>query len=70
MFIGCVWLLILIGGGLVVTILRPVLIVGFGDFDPLLTSTVKGVIAIIMVLIWILILIKMKNWIFKRSFQE
>jgi len=63
------WILILTGGGILVAILGPFSISGYGDFDLLLTSIVKAIIAIILVVIWILVLSKLKNWIFKKEIR-
>jgi ABC-type uncharacterized transport system permease subunit len=63
------WILILAGGGILVTILGPFSISGYGDFDLLLTSILKAIIAIILVIVWILILSKLKNWIFKKEIK-
>jgi hypothetical protein len=61
------WLLIIVGGGIIVTILGPISISGYGEFDQFIGSVIKGIIAIILVVIWILILSKLKNWIFKKE---
>ncbi|QUC64293.1 hypothetical protein NsoK4_07635 [Nitrosopumilus sp. K4] len=66
-FLFGMWILILIGGGIVVMILGPISITGFGDLNWFLSSAIKAVIAIILVVIWILILSKLKNWIFKKE---
>ncbi len=63
------WGLIIIGGGIIVTILGPISISGFGEFDGFITSVIKAVIAIVLVVIWILILSKIKNWIFKKEIK-
>ena len=63
------WILILVGGGILVTILGPFSISGYGDFDLLLTSILKAIIAIILVVVWILALLKLKNWIFKKEIK-
>ncbi len=63
------WILIIIGGAIGVIILGPISISGFGDFDPLINSIVKGVIAIGLSIAWILILTKMKNLIFRKTFN-
>ncbi len=68
-FLFVMWVLILAGGGILVTILGPFSISGYGDFDLLLTSILKAIIAIILVIIWILILSKFKNWIFKKEIK-
>ena len=63
------WGLIIVGGGIVVTILGPISISGFGEFNWFIASVIKAVIAIILVVIWILILSKIKNWIFKKEIK-
>ena len=69
-FLFAMWILILLGGGILVTILGPISISGFGQFDALITSIVKAIIAIILVIIWILILSKLKNWIFRKEIKS
>ena len=68
-FLFAMWVLILAGGGILVTILGPFSISGYGDFDLLLTSILKAIIAIILVVVWILVLSKLKNWIFKKEIK-
>jgi ABC-type uncharacterized transport system permease subunit len=63
------WILILAGGGILVAILGPFSISGYGDLDLLLTSVLKAIIAIILVVVWILVLSKLKNWIFKKEIK-
>jgi len=50
-FLFVMWILILTGGGILVIILGPFSISGYGDFDLLLTSIFKAIIAIILVLL-------------------
>jgi len=69
-FLFGMWLLILLGGGIVVTVLGPISITGYGYLDWFLSSSVKAVIAIILVIVWILILSKLKNWIFKKEISS
>jgi hypothetical protein len=69
-FLFVMWVLILAGGGILVIILGPFSISGYGDFDLLLTSILKAIIAIILVVVWILILSKLKNWIFKKEIKS
>ena len=69
-FLFVMWILILAGGGILVTILGPFSISGYGDFDLLLTSILKAIIAIILVIVWILILSKLKNLIFKKEIKS
>ena len=68
-FLFAMWGLIIVGGGIVVTILGPVSISGFGEFNWFIASVIKAVIAIVLVVIWILILSKIKNWIFKKEIK-
>ena len=69
-FLFVMWALIIAGGGILVTILGPFSISGYGDFDLLLTSILKAIIAIILVIVWILVLSKLKNWIFKKEIKS
>ncbi len=57
----------MIGGGLAVVILGPFQISGYGELDSILTSSSKAIIAIGMVIIWIFLLSKIKNWIFQKE---
>jgi hypothetical protein len=63
------WGLIIVGGGIVVMILGPISVTGFGDFDWFIASIIKAIIAIILVVIWILILSKIKNWFFRKEIK-
>ena len=69
-FLFGMWILIIIGGGIVVTILGPITITGYGEMNWFIASVIKAVIAIILVVIWILVLSKMKNWIFKKEIRS
>ena len=69
-FLFAMWALIIAGGGILVTILGPFSISGYGDFDLLLTSILKAIVAIILVVIWVLVLSKLKNWIFKKEIKS
>ena len=57
-FLFAMWALIIAGGGILVTILGPFSISGYGDLDLLLTSILKAIIAIILIVIWVLVLSK------------
>ena len=63
------WALIIAGGGILVTILGPFSISGYGEFDLLFASILKAIIAIILVIVWVLVLSKLKNWIFKKEIK-
>ena len=67
-FIFVMWILMLIGGGLVVMFVGPLT---FGiDVEPIITSGVKVLIALILIFIWVFILTKVKNWIFKSQIKS
>ena len=68
-FLFAMWGLIIVGGGIVVTLLGPISISGFDEFDWFIASVIKAVIALILVVVWILILSKLKNWIFKKEIK-
>lgn len=69
-FLFGMWILILGGGGIVVTLLGPISISGFGEFNWFIASVIKTIVAIILVVIWILILSKLKNWIFRKEIKS
>lgn len=69
-FLLAMWFLILIGGGIMVIILGPISISGYGEFDWIISSAIKAVFAISLVVIWIFILLKIKNWIFRKKISS
>lgn len=69
-FLFGMWVLILLGGGILVTILGPISVSGFSDLDWFISSVIKAVIAIFLVVVWILILSKLKNWIFRKEIKS
>ena len=69
-FLFAMWILILLGGGIMVTILGPFSIQQFGDFNQIFASGIKVVIAFVLIIIWIVILAKLKNWIFKKEIKS
>ena len=69
-FLFAMWVLILVGGGIMVTVLGPISVSGFGDLNWLISSGIKAVIAVVLVILWILILSKLKNWIFKKEINS
>ena len=68
-FLFTMWLLIIVGGGIMVVLLGPFSIQQFGDFHWIVASGIKVIVALILVVIWILILSKLKNWIFKKELK-
>ena len=69
-FLFAMWTLIIIGGGIMVVLLGPFTIQQFGNFHWIIASGIKVTIALILVVIWILILSKLKNWIFKKQLNS
>ena len=69
-FLFAMWALIIIGGGIMVILLGPFTIQQFGNFHWIIASGIKVSIALILVVIWILILSKLKNWIFKKELNS
>ena len=67
-FIFVMWILMLIGGGLVVVFVGPFTLAP--DIDPIITSGVKVIIALFLIFIWLFTLTKIKNWIFKSQVKS
>ncbi|KAF6249443.1 MAG: hypothetical protein DSN69_03780 [Nitrosopumilus sp. YT1] len=67
-FIFAMWILILIGGGLVVVFVGPLTFAT--DVEPIITSGVKVLLTLFLIIIWIFTLIKLKNWIFKTEVKS
>ena len=65
-FIFAMWVLILIGGGLMVVFIGPLSFAGDGKLDPLINSGAKVRIAMVLIFIWVIALLKIKNWIFRK----
>ena len=66
LFIFAMWILIIIGGGLMVVIIGPLSFSGAGELDPLINSGAKVLIAMVLIFIWVIALLKIKNWIFRK----
>ena len=65
-FIFAMWVLIIIGGGLMVVFIGPLSFSGYGELDPLINSGAKVLIAMVLIFICVLSLLKIKNWIFRK----
>ena len=52
-----------------VVLLGPFTIQQFGNFHWILESGIKVTVALVLVVIWILILSKLKNYIFKKELK-
>ena len=66
-FIGIMWLLMIIGGGIAVMILGPISITGYGDLNQIFSSVIQAIAAVLLVVTWIIILSKTKNWVFRKQ---
>ena len=69
-FIFTMWVLMLIGGGLMVLIIGPFSLGSIEDIDPIILSGVKVGIALVLIFIWVFTLTKIKNWIFKSQVKS
>ena len=69
-FLFAMWILILIGGAIVVTILGPIEIRDDGEINLIVSSGLKGGIAIGLATAWVFILLKIKNWIFRKEIKS
>ena len=67
-FILVMWILMLVGGGLVVIFVGPFTLAP--DIDPIITSCIKVLIALFLIFIWLFTLTKVKNWIFKSQVKS
>ena len=67
-FIFVMWILIIIGGGLVVVFVGPITFAT--DVEPIITSGVKVLLALFLIFIWVFILTKLKNWVFKSEVKS
>jgi len=65
-FIFAMWILIIIGGGLMVIFIGPLSFSGYGELDPFINSGAKVMIAMFLIFIWVIALLKIKNWIFRK----
>ncbi len=64
------WILLIIGGGIVVIVLGPISISGYGELNQIISSGVQAIIAVFLVIIWIIILSKMKKLIFHKEIKS
>ena len=66
-FMGIMWFLMIIGGGIAVMVLGPISITGYGDLNQIFSSIIKAIAAVLLVVAWIIILSKTKNWVFRKQ---
>jgi len=69
-FIFTMWVLILIGGGLMVTIIGPFSLGSIGGINPIISSGIKVGIALVLIFVWVFTLTKVKTWIFKTEVKS
>ena len=69
-FIFVMWVLMLVGGGLMVVIIGPFSLGSFGGIDTIILSGIKVGIALVLIFIWVFILTKVKNWIFRSQIKS
>ena len=69
-FIFTMWILMLIGGGLMVLVIGPFSLGSIGDVNPIILSGIKVGIALVLIFVWVFTLTKIKNWIFKSQVKS
>ena len=69
-FIFTMWILMLIGGGLMVLVIGPFSLGSIEDIDPIILSGIKVGIALVLIFIWVFTLTKIKNWVFKSQIKS
>lgn len=69
-YVFMMWLMIIAGGGLLVLTIAPISIHGFGKYSEFLDSGIKAIIAVFLVVVWIFIMSKIKNWIFHKQIRN
>ena len=67
-FIFVMWVLMLIGGGLMIYFVAPISFTE--DVDPIITSGTKVFLALLLIFIWVYTLTKVKNWIFSSQIKS
>jgi L-asparagine transporter-like permease len=68
-FIATMWILMLVGGGILVLAVSQISIQGYGELDFMISSVIKAIIAILLVIGWVLVLTKLKNKIFQKQIK-
>ena len=69
-FIFTMWILMLVGGGLMTLIIGPFSLGSIGGIDPMILSGIKVGIALVLIFVWIFTLTKIKNWVFKSQIKS
>ena len=69
-FIFTMWILMLVGGGLMTLIIGPFSLGSIGGIDPMILSGIKVGIDLVLIFLCIFTLTKIKNWIFKSQVKS
>ena len=69
-FIFVMWILMLIGGGLMVLVIGPFSLGSIGGIDPIILSGIKVGLALVLIFIWVFALTKIKNLVFKSQVKS
>jgi len=69
-FIFTMWILMLVGGGLMTLIIGPFSLGSIGGIDSMILSGIKVGLALVLIFIWVFVLTKIKNWIFKSQVKS
>lgn len=69
-FIFIMWILMIAGGGLLISVIVPITITGYGKLDTFLVSGIQAAVAMMLVVFWIFTLSKIKNWIFHKQIKH
>ena len=69
-FIFTMWILMLVGGGLITLVIGPLSLGSIENIDPIILSGIKVGIALVLIFIWVFVLTKIKNWIFKSQVKS
>jgi hypothetical protein len=69
-FIFTMWILMLVGGGLMTLIIGPFSLGNIEGVAPIILSGIKVGLALVLIFIWVFALTKIKNWIFKSQVKS
>ena len=69
-FIFTMWILMLVGGGLMTLIIGPFSLGSIEGVAPMILSGIKVGLALVLIFIWVFALTKIKNWIFKSQVKS
>ena len=69
-FIFTMWILMLVGGGLITLVIGPLSLGSIENIDPIILSGIKVGLALVLIFVWSFILTKVKNWIFRSQVKS